>query len=188
MPGKTEPPRIVIPYYTGKGHTRVLAEAVAEGAGGARLIDVEKMGAAEWQALDEAEAMIFGAPTYFGSTASGFDHHLIEAVLGRWPEMAWRDKLAGGFTVATYASGDKLSALTRLAVFAAQMGMVWVGQAEIGAPVHPGRGPLKSAGSWLGLTASSSRDKRRMVPEEDLETARLYGARMAAAALRWRQG
>lgn len=176
---------ITIPYYSGSGHTRVLAEAVAEGAGGARLIDVEKMGARDWQALDEAQAIIFGAPTYFGSTASGFDQHLIEKVLDRWPDMLWRDKIAAGFTVATYPSGDKLSALMRLAVFAAQMGMIWVGQDEIGTPVHPGRGPVNASGSWLGLMARSSRDKAEMIPPEDLATARTFGARIAAATRRW---
>lgn len=185
----TEPdaaPRIAIPYYTGSGHTRRLAEAVAEGAGTARLIDVEAMGAGDWQALDAAEAIVFGAPTYMGSTAAGFDRFLEDAS-DRWPDLLWRDKIAGGFTVATFPSGDKLSALTRLAVYAAQMGMIWVGQAEIGAPVHPDRPGLNRTGSWLGLMATSSRDKTALIEPEDLDTARRFGARIAAAALRWRQ-
>lgn len=185
MPKQTEIPRIAIPYYTGRGHTHALARAVAEGAGGARLMDVEAMEDGDWQALDAAEAIIFGAPTYMGSTASRFDRFLEDAS-DRWPDMLWRDKIAAGFTVATFPSGDKLSALMRLAVYAAQMGMVWVGPTEIGAPVDPGKPGINSSGSWLGLMASSSRDKSEMIGADDLETARRFGARVAAAASRWR--
>lgn len=183
MPGPTAP-RIALPYHSGNGHTRVLARAVAEGARTGRLIDVTSMAPEDWQALDGAHAVIFGAPTYMGSTSSRFDQFLEEAS-DRWPDMAWRDKIAGGFTVATYPSGDKLAALMRLAIYAAQMGMIWVGQAEIGAPVHPERPGLNRAGSWLGLMATSSRDKSQMIDPEDLETARRYGARIAGTARRW---
>lgn len=178
-------PRIAIPYFSGNGHTRVLAQAVAGGTGGARLIDVEAMTADDWQALDAAEAVLFGTPTYMGSTAAGYDRFLEEAS-DRWPDLLWRDKIAGGFTVATFPSGDKLSALMRLAVYAAQMGMIWVGQAEIGAPVDPQKPGINRTGSWLGLMASSSRDKTEMIDAEDLETARRFGARIAGAVLRWR--
>lgn len=181
----TDPPRIVIPFYTGSGHTRRLAEAVAEGAGGARLVDIETMTEEDWAALDAAEAIVFGAPTYMGSSAARYDAFLEEAS-DRWPDQLWGDRIAAGFTVATYPSGDKLSTLVRLAIYAAQMGMIWVGQAEIGAPVDPEKPGINRAGSWLGLTATSSRDKTQLVEAEDIETARRFGARLRAATLRWR--
>ncbi len=186
MPATPTPPAIAIPYFSGSGHTRILAQAVAEGAGEARVICIEQIQGADWTALDEAEAIIFGAPTYMGSTAARFDVFLEEAS-DRWPDMLWKDKIAAGFTVATYPSGDKLSSLIRLSVYAAQMGMIWVGQGEIGAPVHPDRGPRNAQGSWLGLMANSSRDKSEMIGANDLKTARLFGARIASAALRWRR-
>ncbi len=176
---------IAIPYFTGMGHTRVLAEAIAEGASDARLIDVENMGEADWAVLDAAEAIVFGTPTYMGSVAARYDVFLEEAA-ERWADQLWADKLAAGFTVATYPSGDKFSTLMRLSVYAAQMGMIWVGQAEIGAPVHPDRGPVNAQGSWLGLMAMSSRDKDQMVEADDLVTARAFGRRIAEAAIRWR--
>lgn len=177
---------IVIPYFTGMGHTRVLAEAVAEGAGAARLIDVENITKADWAGLDAADAIVFGTPTYMGSVAARYDVFLEEAA-ERWPDQIWADKLAAGFTVATYPSGDKSSTLMRLCVYAAQMGMIWVGQSEIGAPVHPERGAVNAQGSWLGLMAMSSRNKKEMVDADDLATARLFGARIARAADRWRE-
>ena len=175
-----------ISYFSGMGHTRVLAEAIADGAGRARLIDVEKIEDADWAALDAAEAIVFGAPTYMGSVAARYDAFLEEASV-RWPDQTWGDKIAAGFTVATYPSGDKFSTLMRMAVYSAQMGMIWVGQAEIGAPVHPERGPVNAQGSWLGLMAMSSRDKAQMVEADDLATACAFGARIAGAAERWRQ-
>ena len=178
-------PRIVIPYFSGSGHPRRLAEAVAEGAGPARLIEVTMMRPADWAALDAAEAIIFATPTYMGSVAARYGVFLEEAA-SRWPEQLWADKIAAGMTVATYPSGDKLSTLLRLAVYAAQMGMIWVGQSEIGAPVNADNPGINAAGSWLGLMATSSRDKEQLIEAGDLETARRFGARLAKAAIRWR--
>ncbi len=175
---------ICIAYFSGSGHTARLAQAIAEGADGARLIAADHIGADDWQALDAAPAIVFGAPTYMGSTAAQFDMFLEEAA-SRWPGQDWADKIAAGFTVATYPSGDKLSALTRMAIYAAQMGMVWVGQQEIGAPVDPDKPGINRQGSWLGLMATSSRDKSQLIEPDDLETARRFGARIAAASQRW---
>lgn len=172
---------ICILYYSGTGQTRALAEVMAEGIGAARLVDVEQMGADDWAALDAAPAIIFGAPTYMGSTAARFDLVLEEAA-SRWDTGVWADKIAAGFTVAVHPSGDKMNALVRLAVFAAQMGMIWVGQAEIGAPVKPDRAGINRDGSWLGLMATEP------VSEGDLATARLFGARVSAASRRWQAG
>ncbi len=172
---------ICIVYFSETGHTRAVAEAVAEGAGEVRLIDVEAMGSQDWAALDAAEAIVFGAPTYMGSTAARFDMFLEEAA-SRWDTGGWADKIAAGFTVAVHPSGDKLNALVRLAVFAAQMGMIWVGQSEIGAPVKPEREGINRDGSWLGLMATDP------VTEGDKATARLFGARVTAVARRWQRG
>jgi NAD(P)H dehydrogenase (quinone) len=122
-----------------------------------------------------------------GSTAAAFDLFL-EQASDRWEEMRWADKIAAGFTVATHGSGDKLSALQRMAVFAAQMGMIWVGQAEIGSPVNPENPGINRDGSWLGLMATSSRDKSQLIEPGDLETARRFGARIAAAVHRRNNG
>ncbi|MEM1313039.1 MAG: hypothetical protein AAGI51_00685, partial [Pseudomonadota bacterium] len=100
----------------------------------------------------------------------------------------WADRLAAGMTVATFPSGDKLSTLTQFAVFAAQHGMIWVGQAEIGAPVTAREDGVNAQGAWLGLAATSDRDKTRLISEGDAESARRLGARLARAAARWRAG
>lgn len=175
---------ICLPYFTGFGHTKRLARAIADGIGNARLIDVTRITDADWDALDAAPAIVFGSPTYMGSTAAQFDLFL-EGAGDRWDSHAWTDKLAGGLTVAMHASGDKLAALQRMSVFAAQMGMIWVGQAAIGAPVKPGQPGINRDGSWLGLMATASSDGPDEFNTGDLETARRFGARIAAASARW---
>jgi len=178
---------IAIAYYTGNGHTKRLVQAVAEGAGQTMLIDVEQMNDAAWSALDKAPAILFACPTYMGSSAARFDAFLEEASV-RWPDQLWADKIAGGITVATYPSGDKLSTLMRLSIYATQMGMIWVGQQEIGTPVDPGKPGINAGGSWLGLTATSSRNKVQMIEDGDLETARRFGLRISEAVTRWNRG
>ena len=179
---------IAIAYWTGYGHTRRLAEHVAEGVtrsgAQAHLIDVATLGEGQWQVLDQAAAIIFGAPTYMGSTAAGFKAFMDETS-DRWGDQVWADKIAAGFSVATYPSGDKLITLTQLAVFAAQHGMIWVGLDAIGERGNPEDGALNPDGYCLGLGARSSRDKSLLIDPGDAETARLFGARVAMAAQRW---
>lgn len=176
---------IAIPYFTGAGHTRRLAEALAEGCENAHLIDVEMISDTDWRALDAAPAILFGTPTYMGSAAARYDVFLEEAS-ERWVDQLWADKLAGGFTVGAYPAGDKLSALIRLCIYAAQMGMIWIGPNSIGTPVDPSQPGINKDGSMLGLTATSSRDKAQLIDPDDLETARLFGQRVHHAVKRWR--
>ncbi|MFK7938857.1 MAG: flavodoxin family protein [Roseovarius sp.] len=177
-------PLIAIPYFTGSGHTRVLAQAIASGAPNTALIDVTAMTETDWRTLNDAQAILFGSPTYMGSTAARYDHFLEEAA-DLWTDLPWRDKIAGGFTVASYPSGDKLSALFRLSIYASQMGMIWIGPTDIGAPVEPDQPGINRDGSMLGLMARSDPDKSIMINAGDTETARRFGARIHSCAQRW---
>ncbi|WP_234423467.1 flavodoxin family protein [Tateyamaria sp. Alg231-49] len=180
---------IALPYYSGAGHTAQVARAIATGAteSGARAVpvNVEDMSPDDWNSLDRADAILFGAPTYMGSAAARYGAFLEEAG-ERWMDLGWKDKLAGGFTVATFPSGDKLATLQRFSIFAAQMGMIWVGPADIGAPVFPEREGVNADGGWLGLMATSAHSPRGAVREGDLETAAQFGARVAGIAQRLR--
>lgn len=176
---------IVLLYWSGSGHTRRLAQHIAEGAGPAcRLIDVDAITQEDQAEIDRADAMIFGAPTYMGSLAAPFKAFLDDSS-GGWADQTWANRIAAGFTVASFPSGDKLTSLMQLAVFAAQHGMIWVGQAEIGAPVRPEYPGINETGSWLGLAATASRDKSLLIDPGDAETARRFGARITEATRRW---
>ena len=73
-------PRTVVVYHSGYGHTKRLAEAVAEGAS-ASLFAIDADGnlpEEAWTALDTADAIIFGSPTYMvgqAGSSSGLRTH-----------------------------------------------------------------------------------------------------------------
>lgn len=121
--------KIAIAYHSGYGHTAVLAEAVRRGAAesGAEvsLLTVDTLTESGWDALNEADAIIFGAPTYMGGPSAAFKQ-FAEDSSKVWTDFGWRDKLAAGFTCSGSMNGDKTTTLTYLAVFAAQHGMQWV--------------------------------------------------------------
>ena len=181
--------KIAIAYHSGSGHTARLSRIMADtftGLGAATsLIDVEDMGKADWQALKLAQAIVFAAPTYMGSVSAPFKTFMDQSSdIWGGPD-GWNDKIAAGVTVATYPSGDKMSSLIQLAVFAAQHGMIWVGLDDIGAPVNPEAVGINEDGFCLGLGATSVRDKSKLIRDGDQETARRFAQRIAEATRRW---
>ena len=127
-------PRIAIVYHSGYGHTAKVAEHVRKGAAATKGADVRLYKAEDltspeagpWDELGEADAIIFGAPTYMGS-ASGVMKAFIDATSKAWFNRTWANKIAAGFTVSGSLSGDKTVTLQQFATLAAQQGMVWVG-------------------------------------------------------------
>lgn len=176
---------VIVICYSVDGHTRALGQAITDGASG-QMMDVTRLTDSDWRALDAAGAIVMGAPTYMGGLPSAFVQ-FIEQAANRWETGQWRDKLAGGFSTAMHPAGDKLNLLTNLSVFAAQMGMVWVGAAETGAPVVPENKGINRDGSWLGVTATIPQTGDDILSAGDLETGRRYGTRMRTALDRWSQ-
>ena len=183
---------IVVSVHSGSGHTRRLTEVFAGEleALGARvhLADVTALGDADWAAMRRAEGIVFAAPTYMGSISAPFKAFM-DASSDIWgSEAGWSGKMAAGMTVGSYASGDKMTSLIQLAVFAAQHGMIWVGVDDIGAPVNPEKEGINEDGYCLGLGATSVRDKAQMIRAGDVTTARRFARRFHAACARWARG
>ena len=92
---------IAIVYHSGYGHTRALAEAFAKGAQGVSNTKVSLVPVAEAETrqdeLDNADAIIFGSPTYMGGVSAEFAKFK-DSTSKRWMEGTWRNKLAAGFT------------------------------------------------------------------------------------------
>ncbi|MBJ7419751.1 MAG: flavodoxin family protein, partial [Rhodoferax sp.] len=85
----------VVIYHSGYGHTQRLAQQVAEGAD-AQLIAISAEGTiteADWDALDAADAIIMGSPTYMGSVSWQFKK-FADTSSKRWFASAWKDKVA----------------------------------------------------------------------------------------------
>ena len=55
-----------------------------------------------WSELAQADAIIFGAPTYMGSASAVFKQFM-EAASKVWMAQGWRDKIAAGFTMCATA-------------------------------------------------------------------------------------
>jgi NAD(P)H dehydrogenase (quinone) len=191
------PARIAIAFHSGYGHTAKQAEAVAAGAASvpgavADLIPLDDLTDDVWDRLAAADAIIFGAPTYMGSPSAAFKTFAEESVRAWADNLAWRDKIAAGFTNSKAMSGDKLNSLVDIAVFAAQHGMIWVGLdlypgwAESTASIED----LNRLGSWLGAMAQSDADlsAEKAPPATDLRTASALGARVATVTLRHLRG
>lgn len=183
--------KIAIVYHSGYGHTARQAEAVragaADGAADAKLYPVDALTDAHWAELADADAIVFGAPTYMGSLSAPFKAFM-DASSKVWFTQGWKNKLGAGFTNSASQSGDKLNSLIQLAVFGAQHGMLW---ASLG--ILPGNNSSKGSpddlnriGSYLGAMAQSNSDQGAdAMRDSDLATARELGRRVAAAARAW---
>jgi NAD(P)H dehydrogenase (quinone) len=141
--------------------------------------------------ITQADAVVFGAPTYMGDV-SGVFKIFADATSSAFFTGAWKDKLAAGFTNSHSFSGDKAHALASLTILAAQHGMNWVnlGLAPPGVTAAE-RGPdtINRVGSFIGLAAQSDNASPEITPPAgDRETARLVGVRIAEAAARWTRG
>ena len=172
----------VVIYHSGYGHTQRIAQSVAEGAN-AQLIAIDADGnitESEWAALDAADAIVMGSPTYMGSVSWQFKK-FADASSKQWMSGAWKDKVAGGFTISANLSGDKLSTLQYFITLSMQLGMVWVGQ------TIPNDGTLNRLGSSSGLmTQVGPTSPAADIPKGDLDTAKAYGARVAQMAAKLR--
>ncbi|MEX3772605.1 flavodoxin family protein [Pseudomonas sp. MYb118] len=182
---------VVVVYHSGYGHTRVIAEAVAQGVerhpgSTCLLISVEDVDQ-QWERLHNADAIIFGAPTYMGSASARFKAFM-EATSAFYLTQPWRDKLAAGFTNSGSLCGDKLNTLLQMAVFAAQHSMIWVGLDVLPARSGGGAfdGQMNRLGSSLGAMAQSNVEQPPELapPAEDRCTAAHLGERVARLAER----
>lgn len=188
---------IAIVYHSGYGHTGRQARAVKAGIeqvpGVGTLLLTTDEAQRRWEDLCAAQAIIFGAPTYVGAGSASFkafQEASSNAIMAKG--YLWKDKIAAGFTNSGSRSGDKLSTLVQMALFAAQHGMHWVSLdlppancSSIGSEED-----LNRLGFWLGAAAQSNVDQCPDLapPESDLATARHLGKRVAMVALQFARG
>ncbi|MDX1920793.1 MAG: flavodoxin family protein, partial [Candidatus Caenarcaniphilales bacterium] len=197
--------KVTIVYHSKYGHTKLQAEAVHRGiekiAAGIEEIEAELITTAEaienLDKLDSSDAIIFGCPTYMGNISAGMKE-FIEVAAKKWFTQSWKDKIAGAFTNSSSFSGDKLNTLNGLMINAMQHGMIYVGTGMLPAASDPnsmntlnGPGPevQNRVGSSVGPMAASFQVKPPDAPPKgDIETAELYGKRVAELTLQFVRG
>lgn len=181
--------KIVIVYHSGYGHTKRVAEYVAEGAGeGAALLAIDAEGNLPdggWETLADADAIVFGTPTYMGSPSWQFKK-FADASSKAWFTRAWQDKVFGGFTNSASFNGDKAVSLIALQTLASQHGGIWV---SLGLPPSNSkaaqRTDLNNLGGSVGVLVQSPSDASvDEIPQGDLDTAKAYGQRIAQVTAR----
>ena len=180
--------KIAVVYFSGYGHTRRMAESVAQGAA-ATLLAVDQEGQLPeggWDTLGAADAIIFGAPTYMGSVPWQFKKFL-DASSRIWFNQGWKDKIAAGFTNSASMNGDKLSTLHYLFTVSMQHSMVWVGTGLMPSNAKAAtRNDVNYVAAFSGAMAATPSDASvEEMLAGDLETARLFGARVAAVAAKF---
>jgi NAD(P)H dehydrogenase (quinone) len=180
---------VVVVYHSGYGHTQRMAQSVADGANAELLaIDAEgNLPDGGWEMLAAADAIIMGSPTYMGSVSWQFKK-FADASSKPWFAQAWKDKIAAGFTNSAGMNGDKLSTLHTLFTLAMQHGMIWVSQGLMPSNTKGAqRNDVNYLVSYSGAIAQSPSDAgaNEMLPG-DLETARLFGERVAAVTAKFK--
>jgi NAD(P)H dehydrogenase (quinone) len=179
--------KTIVVYHSGYGHTKRVAEVVAEGAAGELLvIDAEgNLPEGGWEKLAAADAIIFGTPTYMGGPSWQFKK-FADASSKAWFSRDWQDKVFGGFTNSASPVGDKGATLVQLQTLASQHGGIWVSlgllPANTKAATHA---DVNHLGGSVGLLVRSPSDAGvDEVPAGDLDTAERYGQRVAEIAAR----
>ncbi|MBY0234794.1 MAG: flavodoxin family protein, partial [Burkholderiaceae bacterium] len=113
--------KIVVVFHSGYGHTKKIAEAVAQGAGASlAAIDAEgNLSEADWASLAAADGIIFGTPTYMGGPSWQFKK-FADASSKVWFGQGWKDKMTAGFTNSASLNGDKFNTVQYLFTLAQQ--------------------------------------------------------------------
>ncbi len=190
--------KIAVVFHSGYGHTAKQAEAVRAGAAGVAgatvdllTIDAEgNLADAAWETLLSADAIIFGSPTYMGAPSWQFKK-FADASSKPWFGQAWKNKIAAGFTNSASLNGDKGETLHYFFTLAMQHSMIFVGSGLMPSNSSKAeRNDINRMGSYAGAMAQSDSDVGADVapPSGDLETAKLFGARVAETATQFAKG
>ena len=181
--------KVAVVFHSGYGHTLRMAQVIAEGAD-AELVAIDADGnlpEGGWDTLAAADAIIFGSPTYMANVSWQFKK-FADASSKQWYVQAWKDKLAAGFTNSAGLNGDKLATLNSLFALAMQHSMLWVSQGLMPSNAKATtRNDINNLVSYSGAIAQSPSDAgAEAMSQGDLETARLFGKRVADLARQFR--
>lgn len=194
----TQPPTILVLYYSRTGSTAALARYAARGvesAGcAARLRTVPPVSTvtqavapeipsdgppyAQLEDLRQCQGLLLGSPTRFGNMAAALKHFL-DGTSELWLAGTMADKPAGVFTSASSMHGGQESTLLTMILPLIHHGMLWVGVPYTNAALFETR----TGGSPYGATHADLPWNTEVTKDEQT-IARLLGERVAQLALR----
>lgn len=202
---------VLILYYSRFGVVREQAKLVSEGVKrvpmtSVDLLEVQDQPIVELEAnereqdmafrrasivnkLTPADAIIVGAPTYFGSMASPIKRLFEDAIMANppptdrtrpWLHHRFRDKVGAAFTASGTPHGGNEMALHSILTMMMHLGMV---------VVTPGQGQpiLANPAAPYGATAIAGPEGNQPLGEQEQGEARALGERVArlTTCLRW---
>ncbi|CAG69646.1 conserved hypothetical protein; putative flavodoxin or tryptophan repressor binding protein [Acinetobacter baylyi ADP1] len=175
--------KVSLVYFSGYGHTKVLAENFAAQIN-ANLIEINQDGdiqEQDWQTLDDAAAIVFAAPTYMGAAPWQFKK-FADATSKKWYTRAWQDKIFAGFTNSASLNGDKQVTLIQFQTLASQHGGIWVSLGLLPANAkNATRDDINNLGGSVGALIQTPSDAGvDEIPKGDIETVKAYALRVQA--------
>lgn len=176
LPSAGAAQNVLVVYHSVTDHTRLMAEAVADGARGVpgadvRVVAVERAGAAD---LAWADAVVVGGPVRSGNVSPE-----VAAFLNTMPfDGSMKDKVGAAFT-----TGGGISAGEELAQVATLHAMLIYGMIVVGGPEWTG---AFGASAVTGEAPFVDPPEGAQVAPAFLEKARGLGQRVAEVAARVR--
>jgi len=169
---------VLVVYFSAKGHTRAMAEAVAKGARSVEgaVVNLRSVAEAKVEDVLAADAVIVGSPVYKANVAPP-----LQEFINSWPikDNALRDKLGAAFVTASgISAGEELVQMDIIhSMLVCQMIVV-------GGP--DARQPL-GASAIIGENPSGKSEEKQeegLVPGYYLKKGEALGIRVAQLAVR----
>lgn len=166
---------VLVVYYSGSGHTRTMAEAVAQGADAVEGAHVKLLPVQEATPADvvDFDAIILGSPVYNANVAPE-----IQSFINRWPFRGTplRDKIGAAFV-----SAGGISAGEEVVQLGILQSMLIFGMIVVGGPEWTSAFGASAVTDEAPFTQASENGQ---VAEQFLEKGRKLGQRVAELASR----
>ena len=193
--------KILVLYYSSYGHTEIMAQAIAEGAGSVDGVEVTMKRVPELVPQDVAEnsgfkteqdsdiadpdelvnydGIIFGTPTRFGNMAAQM-RNFIDQTGGLWAQGALVGKVGSVFVSTASQHGGQETTITSFHTTLLHHGMVVVGLPY----AFEGNTRMDeiTGGTPYGASTIAGPDGSRLPSENELAGARFQGAHVAKTA------
>lgn len=193
--------KILVLYYSSYGHTEIMAQAIAEGAGSVDGVEVTMKRVPELVPRDVAEnsgfkteqdsdiadpeelvnydGIIFGTPTRFGNMAAQM-RNFIDQTGGLWAQGALVGKVGSVFVSTASQHGGQETTITSFHTTLLHHGMVIVGLPY----AFEGNTRMDeiTGGTPYGASTIAGPDGSRLPSENELAGARFQGAHVAKTA------
>lgn len=193
--------KILVLYYSSYGHTEIMAQAIAEGAGSVDGVEVTMKRVPELVPQDVAEnsgfkteqdsdiadpeelvnydGIIFGTPTRFGNMAAQM-RNFIDQTGGLWAQGALVGKVGSVFVSTASQHGGQETTITSFHTTLLHHGMVIVGLPY----AFEGNTRMDeiTGGTPYGASTIAGPDGSRLPSENELAGARFQGAHVAKTA------